>query len=66
MWKNTQLRPLFISFKRREPCKSLGRASALKKQLMCELPQWQAGPSPVAGSAAAQQQTPSVWHLTGS
>lgn len=66
MWKNTQLGPLFICFKRRESYKSLGRASGLKKQLMCELPQWQATftPSPVANSAAAQQQTPG--YLTGS
>ena len=31
MWKNTQLGPLFICFKRREPHKSLGRAECSQK-----------------------------------
>lgn len=31
MWKNTQLGPLFICFKRREPHKSLGRAERSQK-----------------------------------
>lgn len=31
MWKNTQLGPLFICFKRREPHKSLGRAKCSQK-----------------------------------
>lgn len=60
MWKNTQLGPLFICFKRREPHKSSGRVERSQKAVDV----WTASTASGVQSCPCgwQQQAPAVWH----